>query len=138
MRRNAITSAVQEESDEINLTPMLDVVFIMLIFFIVTASFIKEKSLNVNVPPENESPPTDSESSSIMISVTSNDDIFIDQRRVDVRAVRSLVAQKRAENPEAAVVVRAHEQSTAQTYVAIADAAREAKAFNVSLVPYKD
>ena len=48
MRRNAITSAVQEESDEINLTPMLDVVFIMLIFFIVTANFIKEPGLEIN------------------------------------------------------------------------------------------
>ena len=47
MRRNAITSAVQEESDEINLTPMLDVVFIMLIFFIVTANFIKEPVLKL-------------------------------------------------------------------------------------------
>jgi len=50
MRRNAITSAVQEESDEINLTPMLDVVFIMLIFFIVTANFIKEPGLEINRP----------------------------------------------------------------------------------------
>ena len=50
MRRNAISSAVQEESDEINLTPMLDVVFIMLIFFIVTANFIKEPGLEINLP----------------------------------------------------------------------------------------
>ena len=50
MRRNAITSAVQEENDEINLTPMLDVVFIMLIFFIVTANFIKEPGLEINRP----------------------------------------------------------------------------------------
>ena len=50
MRRNAITSAVKDEESEINLTPMLDVVFIMLIFFIVTANFIKEPGLDVNRP----------------------------------------------------------------------------------------
>lgn len=128
-----------EDKAEIDLTPMLDVVFIMLIFFIVTASFIKEKSLDVNVPPKSEAEnPPDAESKNILIQVKSNDEIFIDTRRVDVRAVRSLIAQKKAENPEASVVVRAHEQSTAETYVNIADAAREAKIFSVSLVPYKD
>ena len=129
----------KEDKAEIDLTPMLDVVFIMLIFFIVTASFIKEKSIDVNVPPKNEAEnPPDAESKNILIQVKSNDEIFIDTRRVDIRAVRSLIAQKKAENPEASVVVRAHEQSTAETYVSIADAAREAKIYSVSLVPYKD
>ena len=68
----------------------------------------------------------------------SNDEIFIDTRRVDVRAVRSLIAQKKAENPEASVIVRAHEESTTETYVSIADAAREANIGAISLVPYKD
>lgn len=128
-----------EESSEIDLTPMLDVVFIMLIFFIVTASFIKERSLDVNVPENNdEPPPIVEENKNILIQVTSSDEIFIDARRVDIRAVRSLIAQKKAENPEGSVIVRAHEQSTANTYVSIADAAREASVANVSLVPYKD
>lgn len=128
-----------EDKAEIDLTPMLDVVFIMLIFFIVTASFIKEQSIDVYVPENNDSEqPPDEKSKNILIQVKSNDEIFIDTRRVDVRAVRSLIAQKKAENPEAAVIVRAHEESTAQTYVAIADAAREAKVGTVSLVPYID
>ncbi|WP_188151906.1 ExbD/TolR family protein [Teredinibacter waterburyi] len=127
-----------EDKAEIDLTPMLDVVFIMLIFFIVTASFIKEKSLGLNVPEDNDQPPPpDAESKSILIQVNSNDEIFIDQRRVDIRSVRSLIAQKSAENPEGGVVVMADELSTAQVYVAIADAAREAKIYNVSLVPRK-
>ena len=118
---------------------MLDVVFIMLIFFIVTASFLKEKSIGVNVPEDNDQPPPpDAKSSNILIQVTSSDEIFIDQRRVDIRAVRSLIAQKHAENPEGAVVVRAHEESSAQTYVEIADAAREADVYNVSLVPFDE
>lgn len=128
-----------EDKAEIDLTPMLDVVFIMLIFFIVTASFIKEKSLSVNVPEE--TPPTDTENTenkNILIQVKATDEIFIDTRRVDIRSVRSLIAQKKAENPQAAVIVRAHEQSSAESYVAIADAAREAKISNVTLVPFKD
>lgn len=138
MNRKKHNQVDSEDKAEIDLTPMLDVVFIMLIFFIVTASFIKEKSLGVNVPEPNENPPTTNESSSILIQVNANDEIYIDQRRVDVRSVRSLIAQRSAENPDASVVVRAHEQSTTETYIAIADASREAKIFNVSLVPYKD
>jgi len=128
-----------EDNSEIDLTPMLDVVFIMLIFFIVTASFIKERSLDVNVPENNDEPPPITEdNSNILIQVSSNDEIFIDGRRVDIRAVRSLIAQKRAENPQGSVIVRAHEQSTANTYVSIADAAREASVSSVSLVPYDE
>jgi len=128
-----------EDRAEIDLTPMLDVVFIMLIFFIVTASFIKERSLDVNVPENNDEPPPVTEDNrNILIQVNSNDEIFIDARRVDIRAVRSLIAQKRAENPDGSVIVRAHEQSTANTYVSIADAAREASVSNVSLVPYDE
>ena len=128
-----------EDKAEIDLTPMLDVVFIMLIFFIVTASFIKEKSIGVNVPENNDQPPpVDQKSSNILIQVDASDAIFIDGRRVDARAVRSLIAQKFAENPEASVIVRMHEQSTAESYISIADAAREVKIYNVSLVPYVD
>lgn len=128
-----------EDNSEIDLTPMLDVVFIMLIFFIVTASFIKERSLDVNVPDaDTAQQPPDPDTKNILIQVNSNDEIFIDTRRVDIRAVRSLIAQKKAENPEGSVIVRAHEQSTAETYVSIADAAQEAKVSTVSLVPYAD
>ena len=126
------------DQNEINLTPMLDVVFIMLIFFIVTASFVKEKTIGVNVPPKDEKQEVQPESTNILVQVTSSDEIFIDQRRVDIRSVRSLIAQKHAENPEASVVVRAHENSTAESYIAIADAAREANIYNVALVPFAD
>jgi len=128
-----------EEAGEIDLTPMLDVVFIMLIFFIVTASFVREKSLGVNVPENNDVPPPPPDApKNILIQVKGNDEIYVDERRVDVRAVRSIIAQKKAENPEASLVVRMHEESTANTYVAIADSARSANVFNISLVPYTD
>ncbi len=135
-RRHKVES---EDKGEIDLTPMLDVVFIMLIFFIVTASFVREKSLGVNVPPdqENQTPPDDAVKN-ILIQVTSSDEIFFDNRRVDIRAIRSLITQKKAENPEASVIVRMHEESTANTYVAIADASRSARIYNISLVPFAD
>ncbi len=124
-----------EDKAEIDLTPMLDVVFIMLIFFIVTASFVKERAINVNVPEDDEKPPVE-ENASILVQVNANDEIFIDGRRVDVRSVRSLIAQKHAENPEAPLVVRAHAESSAESYVNVADAAREANVYAVSLVPF--
>ncbi len=139
MSRRKRHKVESEDKGEIDLTPMLDVVFIMLIFFIVTASFVREKSLGLNVPENNDVPPPPEDApKNILIQVNSNDEIFIDARRVDIRAVRSLIAQKKAENPEASVIVRMHEESTANTYVAIADSAREAKIFNVSLVPFEE
>lgn len=126
------------EKADIDLTPMLDVVFIMLIFFIVTASFVKEQTINVNVPEDSDAPPpppTDP-NQTILVIVDEQDEIFIDGRRVDVRSVRSLVAQKNAANPGAGVVVRAHEDSTTETYMKIADASRDAQVYNVALVPY--
>ena len=78
MRRNAISSAVQEEESEINLTPMLDVVFIMLIFFIVTANFIKEPGLEINRPDAETSEVQ--ENAAILIAVGPTGEIWMDGR----------------------------------------------------------
>ena len=88
MRRSAISSAAREEESEINLTPMLDVVFIMLIFFIVTANFIKEPGLEVNRPDSDTS--EIQENAAILIAVGGNDEIYMDGRRIDVRQVKAL------------------------------------------------
>ena len=131
----------QDDGDkaEIDLTPMLDVVFIMLISFIVTASFVKETTLNVNVPErDDQPPPPPTENNTILVLVDKQDEVFIDGRRVDIRSVRSLVAQKNAANPGGGVVVRAHEDAHTETYIKIADAARDASVFDISLVPYSD
>ena len=126
----------EEESSEIDLTPMLDVVFIMLIFFIVTASFVKEKAIDINLPPEQENPPPPSEdNTAILVTINANDEIWMDGRRVDVRAVRANIERMHAESPDAPVVVKADAKSSAKTFVAVADASREAKVYNVSLVP---
>ncbi len=132
----------QDEGDkaEIDLTPMLDVVFIMLIFFIVTASFVRERTLNVNVPEDTNAPPPppSNENKTILVQVDAQNEVFIDGRRVDIRSVRSLIAQKNAANPGSGVVVRAHENSHTETYMKIADASRDANVGDVSLVPYND
>ncbi len=118
----------QEESD-IDLTPMLDVVFIMLIFFIVTASFIKEAGLEIERPDSttNAPPPPSSDNQNILIRITASSDIEIDARRVDVRSVRSVIQRKLAENPKGSVIINAHPEAKSDTYTQVADAAKLAK-----------
>ena len=132
-----------EEEMAIDLTPMLDVVFIMLIFFIVTASFVSEQGFLVNRPPpapENSEP--DIKNRNVVMIVDETDEIWFEGRRIDIRSVRANVERVLAENPDAQVIVRAHEFSTASTYVGIADEAKEAVGsdpnFAVSLVTYND
>ena len=122
-------AAQQEDDSDIDLTPMLDVVFIMLIFFIVTASFIKEAGLEIERPDQTSStpPPPDTENQNVLIRVTSSSDIEIDNRRVDVRSVRSVIQRKLAENPKGSIIINAHPEAKANIYTAIADAAKQAK-----------
>lgn len=119
--------AKQQEDDgaEIDLTPMLDVVFIMLIFFIVVASFIKEAGIEVNRPDDNQQ--TDPEDSiSIVVEVAADNQIWMENRRVDVRAVRANIQRLLAEDPEAPVTVKVEKGAEAGIVVDVADAAREA------------
>ena len=119
--------AKQQEGDgaEIDLTPMLDVVFIMLIFFIVVASFIKEAGVEVNRPDDNQQ--TDPEDSvSIVVEVAADNQIWMENRRVDVRAVRANIQRLLAEDPEAPVTVKVEKGAEAGVVVDVADAAREA------------
>ena len=122
----------RQEESKVNLTPMLDVVFIMLIFFIVTATFVKEVGLDVN-QPENEPVDVDPEKKSIVVHVTNHDRIVIAGRDVDVRQVRANIERMHAENPEAPVIIRPHPDSTTDTMVRILDSARQAGVGSVSL-----
>ena len=120
-----------EEENEINLTPMLDVVLIMMIFFIVTASFIKESGLDVNRPDApTQSKPNDE---NILVVIADNNDILIDNRRIDPRAVRANIERLHAENPEGSVVIKAHKDSYNETLVVVMDSARDAGVKNVSM-----
>jgi biopolymer transport protein ExbD len=113
-----------EEEAKIDLTPMLDVVFIMLIFFIVTATFVKELGLDVNKPPEVDI--TDSESESITIVIRRNDKIEIDGLTIDPRAVSSMIVRRKAENPKASIAVLAHSKARTKTLVTVVDSIKDA------------
>jgi len=132
MRDHHLLEVAEEEENEINLTPMLDVVFIMLIFFIVTASFIKEAGLDVNRPdaPVTETKPEDA---NILVAITATDEIWIDRRLIDPRAVRANIERLHAENPKGSVVIQANKSSTNKMLVTVMDAARQAGVYNISI-----
>jgi biopolymer transport protein ExbD len=128
MRR---TWATEEEAAEVNMTPMLDIVFIMLIFFIVTASFIKESGIEVNRPGAVTA--ERKERGNILIALTDNGQVWIDKRPVDLRAVRANIERLRAENPQGSVVIQADKNSRNGLLVQVMDAARLAGVEDVSL-----
>ena len=121
----------EEEESEVNLTPMLDVVFIMLIFFIVTASFVKEAGIDVNRPDA--ATAEKKEKGNILVAITSNGQIWIDKRQVDPRALRANIERLYAENPQGSVVIQADKDSKNGLLVAVMDAARMAGVYNVSI-----
>ena len=129
MRRTAISAASREEESEINLTPMLDVVFIMLIFFIVTANFIKEPGLEVNRPDSDTS--EIQENAAILIAIGNNDEIYMDGRRIDVRQAN--VLKLLADNPQGSVVIQADEAASADAIIQVMDGSRDAGVFDISL-----
>ena len=122
--RRVVGNKPREES-EIDLTPMLDVVFIMLIFFIVTATFVKEIGIDINSPDKNQNI-KDADRKSIVVRITNRDRILIRGRDIDFRAVRANIERLHAETPEAPVVVQPHPDSTTEVMVHVMDAAREA------------
>ncbi|MDG1124422.1 MAG: biopolymer transporter ExbD [Pseudomonadales bacterium] len=133
MRRPFGRGRDDEGTEAINLTPMLDVVFIMLIFFIVTATFVKEVGLDVNQPDEDKPKTVDPNKKSIVVKITKRDRIQIAKRDIDRRAVRANIERLHAENPEAPVIIQPHPDSTTDLMIHIMDSARQAGVYNVSL-----
>ena len=128
MRRRRL----QEQDDtEVNLTPMLDVVFIMLIFFIVTASFVKEAGIDVSRPDA--ATAERKERGNILVAISESGQIWIDKRHVDIRAVRANIERMAAENPQGSVVIQADENSKNGILVQVMDAARLAGVEQVSI-----
>ena len=130
MRMN-LSQFDDEDESEVNLTPMLDVVFIMLIFFIVTASFVKEAGIDVNRPSA--ATAERKEKGNILVAISANNQIWIDRRQVDPRALRANIERMHAENPNGAVVIQADEESKNKLLVLVMDAARMAGVKNVSI-----
>ncbi len=123
--------ARKTDTSEVNLTPMLDVVFIMLIFFIVTASFVKEAGIEITRPPA--ATAERQERGNIMVAITANDQIWIDRRPVDPRFIRANIERLHAENPQGSVVIQADKDSKNGLLVQVMDAARLAGVKSVSL-----
>jgi len=128
--RRRYTSQIDEES-YLDMTPMLDIVFIMLIFFIVTASFVKESGIEVNRPGAQTAEVK--AQGNILIAITAQNEIWMDRRRIDPAAVRANVERLRAENPGGSVVVQADETSHNGLLVRVIDQARLAGVDHVSV-----
>ncbi len=122
----------QEQDDtNVDITPMLDVVFIMLIFFIVTATFVKETGIDVDKPEA--ATAVVEEKGSILITIDARNKIWIERRQIDMRAVRSIIERLHAENPKASVVIQADTDSHNETLVKVMDASRRAGVYEIAL-----
>jgi biopolymer transport protein ExbD len=120
-----------EDESDINLTPMLDVVFIMLIFFIVTATFIKQAGIDV-LRPDAESA-LQKPTVSVLVAIGANGDIWIDKKQVDESAVRAHIERIHAENPKGGLVVQADKQAKYEKVAAVLGAARAAGLTQVAI-----
>ena len=122
---------MEMEESSVDLTPMLDVVFIMLIFFIVTASFVKESGIDVSRPSA--ATAVKQERGNILVAITESNQIWIDRRQVDPRALRANIERLRAENPNGSVIIQADKKSENGLLVQVMDAARMAGVQNVAI-----
>ena len=130
--RRLFTRVSQNDDDSgIDITPMLDVVFIMLIFFVVTATFIKEAGIEVNTPDATTA--TKQEKANILVAINDSNEVWIDRRRVDIRAVRPNIERLHAENPQGAVIIQADKESKTDTLIQVMNAAREAGVDNIAI-----
>ena len=120
---NRYKTNVDEEVHAIDLTPMLDVVFIMLIFFIVTASFVKETGKEITRPDSTTA--ENAPRASLLIAVTAENEIWMDNQRIDPSVLRLAIERMRVDNPKGTVAIQADERSNIKWVVEIANAARQ-------------
>ena len=130
MRRRRHTDQVADESD-INLAPLLDIVFIMLIFFVVTTSLVKESGIDVDRPTAQSAERR--ERGNILIAIAPNGEIWIDKRSTDIRSVRAVVERLRAENPEGSVIIQGDRKAQIGLLVEVMDQVRKGGITDVSI-----
>ncbi|HDZ07632.1 ExbD/TolR family protein [Pseudohongiella sp.] len=127
----------KKDESNIDLTPMLDVVFILLIFFVVTATFLSEQAIDAASNENNDTPPeTDDENKNILIELSQNNEIRFngEPRAVLESQIRANIDRLKAENPSATVIIRPAETSNVNTLVMVMDAAKQAGIANISIV----
>ena len=130
MRKRHIQNSMKRVGD-INLTPMIDMVFILLIFFLVTTSFVKETGVEISRPSAKTV--VRNEQGNILIAITKAGDVWIDRRQVTLQALRANVSRLHAENPEGAVIIQADKASNTGTLVQVIDQIRLAGISNISI-----
>jgi len=131
MRESVAEQLNEQEESEINLTPMLDVVFIMLIFFIVTAVFVKDPGVEVTRPEAETA--FSPEAGTIFVAITANNEIWVDQRSVGPEGVRAAIERLAAENPEGGVVIQADAAAFNEYVINVMDAANAAGVTEITL-----
>ena len=133
MRRK---NRIKNEENSLDLTPMMDIVFIMLIFFIVTTSFVKETGVDINRP--NAETAERDEKGNILVAITATNEIWIDKRRVDLKAVRANIERLKIEYPEGSVIIQADKESRSGLLVEAMDQIRLAGVQNISIAAKND
>jgi len=124
-----------QDDTEIDMTPMLDIVFIMLIFFIVTTSFVKESGVTVSTPQAQTASQQDNVN--IFIAITATGEVWIDRRPVDPRSVRAIVARLHADNPEGSVIIQSDEEASTRMLVEVMDQVRLAGVEGIAIAADK-
>ena len=131
MRNLLVNIQPEPEESSVDITPMLDVVFIMLIFFVVTATFIKESGLDVDKPEA--ATAVVQEKASILVAIDAQDRGWLHRRETDIRALRSILERLHADNPKGTLVIQADRDSRNNTLVQVMDASRRAGVYDIAL-----
>lgn len=128
-------SSADEDVGAIDLTPMLDVVFIMLIFFIVTATFIKEPGVEIDRPDANTATVKNAK---ILVAINGENQVWIDKNKIDPQFVKDQIELLLAENPKSPVIIQADAKSSIKTLNEVAQAARSLGIVDVSIAVQKE
>ena len=132
--RNTLRGGTSEVN--INMGPLVDMVFLLLIFFVVTTSFVKETGIDVQ--RSTAATAERKERGNIMLGISAEGQVYMEGKRIDVRSVRALIERALAEDPESGVVIVADKDSNTGTVVQAMDQCRLAGAMNVSLAAKQD
>ncbi len=125
-----------EDDTKIDMTPMLDIVFIMLIFFIVTASFIKEMGFHLSIPEG--TPPATQDKVSLIIQISETNDVWFGKRQIDIRAVGANLRRKMSELGNPSVIIKTHPNSQSNILIQVADRIRASGIYDFVVIPIKE
>ena len=126
-----------EDEAEINITPMLDIVFIMLIFFIVTTSFVKEQGLEVSRPSNSPPKQVEQKKGPIVVKIDGSSNITLKGRMLEPKAVQANLEREKAEKPDSSLIVAAHPDAETESLVIVLDAAKAVNIASVSVATTK-